>query len=374
MWADSAKVSTDLAFAKGSMIFISSYVFLCLLVLTETLVLLEAITEAALIAQPKYHLPDTGRRWHGLLRGTRAPEFSAYFLNNPNEIRKIRLLGHPTALVFVSPDHTDSTHYMGLSKGVHLLWRRLEGNVFLVCSGETYKCRDLLSQHIKGFPEQNVIADKTGEIAWSFRVSATPQAIELDENGQVEKYGLLESTDSTSVQSPRSSTTEHSPGRSTWPDDRPISGAGFARMNTTISCVVTRFRLNSPLAIVPFYLAFRRVRTEARQIQGFLETVFLLEDTRTFYTMSLWENDSAILEFGNTKEHVKAANSLFSSYSHGKGDLEVWSAQFRLWAVSPNNFNWPGLNLQHLLGDQWDKRNAIAALSDPGPGGSDNGH
>jgi hypothetical protein len=39
---------------------------------------------------------------------------------------------------------------------------------------------------------------------------------------------------------------------------------------------------------------------------------------------------------------------------------EIWSAQFRLWAVSAHNLNWEGFDLQTVLADQWGRREMVA--------------
>lgn len=146
-----------------------------------------------------------------------------------------------------------------------------------------------------------------------------------------------------------------------WPDDRPYTGASFARMDTTVSCVLTRFRLRSAWSIIPFYLAFRRVRRAARGIAGLLQAVFLIEDLHTCYTMSLWKDDCAIVDFGRVGTHITAANSAFGpTFRRDLNRAEIWSAQFRLWAVSCHNLNWEGLDLQTVLADQWGRREAVA--------------
>jgi hypothetical protein len=134
--------------------------------------------------------------------------------------------------------------------------------------------------------------------------------------------------------------------RRSWPDRSSISGAAFARVDTTVSCVLTRFRLRSPWSLIPFYFAFRHVRHDAAKIAGLLQALFLVEDLRTCYTLSIWKDDWAIVEFGKLGSHVRAARSAFSST--WRTDLrrpEIWSSQFRLWAVSCHNLNWDGLDM-----------------------------
>jgi len=143
-----------------------------------------------------------------------------------------------------------------------------------------------------------------------------------------------------------------------WPDDRPFSGALFARVDTSISCVLTRFHLRSSWSLIPFYLAFRRIRSEARTIAGLLQASFLIENRRTCYTLSLWKDDYSIVDFGSVHSHIRAANSVFSG-AYGQRP-EIWSAQFRMWAVSCHNLNWKGLDWQAHLADQWARREDVA--------------
>lgn len=146
-----------------------------------------------------------------------------------------------------------------------------------------------------------------------------------------------------------------------WPDDRPFSGAGFARMDSTISCLITRFHLRSRWSLIPFYLAFRRVRSESRKVSGLLKALFLIEDLRTCYTLSLWKDDCSIVEFGTVRAHIAAANSAFvPTYRQDLKRSEIWSAQFRLWAVSCHNLNWEGLDLKTHLGKEWLRRAQVA--------------
>lgn len=147
------------------------------------------------------------------------------------------------------------------------------------------------------------------------------------------------------------------------PDAPPYTGAGFARVDTTVSCVLTRFRLRSSWSLIPFYFAFRRVRKAAGSVGGLLKAVFLIEDTHTCYTLSLWSGDDAIVDFGRLRAHVDAANSAFRpTYRQGLRRAEIWSAQFRLWAISCHNLNWEGVDLQPILGQQWERRAHVANL------------
>ena len=156
---------------------------------------------------------------------------------------------------------------------------------------------------------------------------------------------------------------ESNENRRSWSEDCPYSGAGFARMDTTLSCVLTRFRLRSPWSLIPFYLAFRRVRRDASDVGGLLKAIFLIEDLHTCFTLSLWKDDWAIVEFGRVRAHVAAANSAFGpTFRKDLNRAEIWSAQFRLWAVSCHNLNWEGLDLNTVLADQWKRRAEVAQM------------
>lgn len=151
-----------------------------------------------------------------------------------------------------------------------------------------------------------------------------------------------------------------------WSDESPLTGAAFARVNTSISCVLTRFHLRSSWSLIPFYLAFRRVRKEARAVAGLLQAVFLIENRRTCYTMSFWKDDDAIVNFGSVRSHIQAANHVFTSGAcNGQRGPEIWSAQFRMWAVSCHNLNWEGLDLKTHLADQWERREKLARFGVP---------
>jgi hypothetical protein len=151
--------------------------------------------------------------------------------------------------------------------------------------------------------------------------------------------------------SPRKESAVDSGGDGRHPScSKRYSAASYALTDSTVSCILTRFRVRSFWSMIPFYFAFKRVRKDASNLSGFLEAIFLVENLRTCYTLSLWKNGAAIAEFGSIKSHIDAANHAF--YPVYRKDLnrpEIWSAQFRLWAVSCHNLNWEGLNVGDIL-------------------------
>lgn len=137
---------------------------------------------------------------------------------------------------------------------------------------------------------------------------------------------------------------------------------GYEQVSTTISCLLTRFRLRSPWSLIHFYRSFRRIRREARHVPGLLKTVFLIEDARTCYTLSFWKNPGAIYDF-NTKvnSHIGAANSSVQHLQSAARGVHLWSAQFRLSAVSPYNLRWDSFDLRRHLNLSSSKTNVHVA-------------
>jgi hypothetical protein len=129
------------------------------------------------------------------------------------------------------------------------------------------------------------------------------------------------------------------------------SGAGYVRAETTVSCVITRFRLRSFWWMIPFYFAYRRVRNGSSNVTGLLRSAFLVQDARTCYTFSLWSSEGAILEFNaRVAAHAAAGNTaLHGTFNGQRQQCEIWSAQFRLWAVSPHCHSWDDLDLRSLI-------------------------
>jgi hypothetical protein len=334
-----------------------------------------------------------------LRQGSPIPQFTAPLVNTTGFLTNAQLKDRPAILLFLSTLE-DSTVYQMLAPAIHTLWHKMQGQLFVICSGTADSCRSLIKENIFTACTEDqihVALDSDGKITASFKVQRTPQAIELDANSRVLRYGQPEpssamshegsnghhhhveptsgrqdtSTVSTAKEdSPPKVTTRtirHSRSQSNgqpcdWPDDYPSTGAAFARMDTTVSCVMTRFRVRSVRSLIPFYLHFRKVRRASMKVDGLLKAVFLIENLHTCYTMSIWKNDCAIVEFGGVYAHVAAANSAFGpTWRNDLRRPEIWSAQFRLWAVSAHNLNWEGLDLQTVLADQWHKRARVAS-------------
>jgi hypothetical protein len=89
---------------------------------------------------------------------------------------------------------------------------------------------------------------------------------------------------------------------------------------------------------------------DAAGLNGLVTSAFVVENLRTCFTISLWQDAHSIREFNNKIfSHIKAANWAFTKVSFQSGGPRIWSAQFRLSAISPYNFRWDGVDLASIL-------------------------
>ena len=123
-------------------------------------------------------------------------------------------------------------------------------------------------------------------------------------------------------------------------------GTGYDRVDSDVMCVITRFQLRSTWSLLRFYWLFRSVRAQSKQVAGLITSGFLFEDLRTCYTLSIWRDERAILRFnGDVAAHVHAATGCFGDLDTVNHRKALWSAQFRLFALSPCNLQWEGVDL-----------------------------
>lgn len=150
-------------------------------------------------------------------------------------------------------------------------------------------------------------------------------------------------------------------------DFRPRTGAGYRRLETQVSCVITRFHLRSVFSMPWMWLAYLRIRWEARKIQGLLRSSFLIEGPRTCYLFSIWADDRALKEFGTRMDtHVHAARKSFRrTFDPQRQRAEIWSTQWRLSGVS-NNLQWGDFDLRSHLEDDARRDADDAARVEPG--------
>lgn len=120
---------------------------------------------------------------------------------------------------------------------------------------------------------------------------------------------------------------------------------GYLEVDSDVLLQITRFRLRSAWALPLFFCLYLRVKAQSKQVNGLLAHTFGIEGLRTCYTLSLWRSMKSILEFNEQViEHVRVANLSFDYIERINGRPHLWSAQFRLAAVS-SNLRWNGVDI-----------------------------
>ena len=170
---------------------IISYPLLWGLVVLEAAMLRKALRSTVRFKR-LYFRSDRRIEVGGPPRGAPAPDFSGPLLENGETLTAAQLKGEPTILLFVSPNEASLPGYRPLAAAIHALWHRVEGHLYVVCSGTEETCRQLApTLHVHGLAENQlpVILDEESRITRSFQIGATPSAVELDENLWVTRYG-----------------------------------------------------------------------------------------------------------------------------------------------------------------------------------------
>jgi hypothetical protein len=132
--------------------------------------------------------------------------------------------------------------------------------------------------------------------------------------------------------------------------ERMLREPGDHEVESLVVCVLTRFRLRNSRLMLLTYLDHRRVAREAAGVSGLLRSAFLVENSTTCYSLSLWASADSISHFGSdVPVHVTAARRMFSRVlGGGRSGPEIWSTKWRLSAVS-NNLRWDTFDLRTLL-------------------------
>jgi hypothetical protein len=126
--------------------------------------------------------------------GTPAPMFEGKLLGSNGTICISDLKGDNAILLFLSPEDKALPSYDDLTVGTHALWHKAHGRLYLICSGAERACRDLVQDRpADGFDLTRVplVLDQDRLIAESFRISTTPQAVLLDNDLRISRYGHL---------------------------------------------------------------------------------------------------------------------------------------------------------------------------------------
>jgi hypothetical protein len=126
-----------------------------------------------------------------LATGTPAPAFSGSIVGKDEILKTTDLEGAPSMLMFVSPQEFNLPLYENVGVVLHSLWHRVQGRLYLICKGTEESC----VQMVRDLGAENhapAIVDMDGRISRSFRVTTTPQVVELDSEIRVKRYGAPE--------------------------------------------------------------------------------------------------------------------------------------------------------------------------------------
>ncbi len=182
--------------------FATSYALLCGVVLLKSLILRQALREAVRLKRLCADF-TAGVKWEGLTVGALAPEFSAPVLGTGETLLSSCLKGRSTILLFVSPQEASWATYNNLGFAIHALWHRVEGHIYLVCNGGEELCRQVAhDDRMSPFADTRVklVLDETGYIARAFGITGTPQAVELDDEARIRRYGRPDALSEESIQ------------------------------------------------------------------------------------------------------------------------------------------------------------------------------
>lgn len=130
--------------------------------------------------------------------GSPIPRFRTDIVNSSERFDSGKLKGARSLLLFVSAG--DASHgdeqLSDLRLFVQVLSKRLDGRVYVVCSGSSSQCQVVKQELTPSFGEdedQNgllVLEDPHGFVARACFVHRTPAAVRIDERGRVEQYGF----------------------------------------------------------------------------------------------------------------------------------------------------------------------------------------
>jgi peroxiredoxin len=158
-----------------------SYIALWVLVLFQTLVLLELVAQGRGSPTPTVVPPAALEDM--LPTGSHAPSFALALAGSTESISSETLTGTPTLLAFVSPTCTTCDAVADELAGYR---RASRASLVVICSGPSEACAVFATSR---FPAARTLIDERGEVAKSFKIPTFPTAVLVDENWRILKYG-----------------------------------------------------------------------------------------------------------------------------------------------------------------------------------------
>jgi len=167
-----------------STLFYLSYIALWILVIFQTLILLELVRRSGSTRVSAEAEGSIGEKTDFLEGGAPAPIFEAPDLASGKLFNSRELLGQFALLVFISPgcgtceSVADELVEFSANRSMRLL---------AVCSGPEAQCAQFVQQHL---PAIQALVDRDGEVSNRFRIKRVPTAVQIDADGNVLQYGV----------------------------------------------------------------------------------------------------------------------------------------------------------------------------------------
>jgi hypothetical protein len=111
--------------------------------------------------------------------------------------------------------------------------------------------------------------------------------------------------------------------------------------------------LRGPADLLLTYRDFHTVEADLlrRKPEGLLKTAFLVDSSRSCFSLSVWASETAIARFGaDADAHTRVARGVFPRLRFVEHRPELWSTKWRLTAVS-GNLNWAGATVVPRAGE-----------------------
>lgn len=126
-------------------------------------------------------------------------------------------------------------------------------------------------------------------------------------------------------------------------------GPGSREVQSSVTAVLTRIQFAHSRDVIQAYGRYRRVRSTAESVSGYLASALLVDGLDAVLIFSVWADANAIPRFGTTvRDHVEAGNWAYARARRTGGRPQVWSTRWRLDSVS-NNLSWDGFDLMAHL-------------------------
>jgi methylamine dehydrogenase accessory protein MauD len=167
-------------------VWVASYVALWVIVGAMAFIIMGLLRQFGLIQMRLDVEPGALITGEGLERGAVAPEFAGKDVMTDRDIRLRDMRDRRVALTFITPTCDSCRSVVSFLNGIASQWSDVQ--MVTICHGAPQACRELGDQTGLRVP---LLADPVGAIAANYKVSSTPHAVLIDEQGTVLIRGLV---------------------------------------------------------------------------------------------------------------------------------------------------------------------------------------